>query len=89
MLAFGPLMLQSMPAARALIVDAENPRTAIADTDVALRFVECGRHSSVRKAIEEAHNIIFLEYDSGAHEQVVEALRHLAATKRHIERCGA
>lgn len=41
-------------------------------------IVEGGWHPSVRKAIEETHNIRFLEYDSGKHEQVVESLRRLS-----------
>jgi hypothetical protein len=40
--------------------------------------VEAGRHASVRKAIEETHNIRLLEYDAGQHEHVVDALRTLA-----------
>jgi hypothetical protein len=40
--------------------------------------VEGGRHASVRRAIEQTHNIHFLEYDKGKHGQVVEGLRQLA-----------
>ncbi|WP_081665251.1 SIR2 family protein [Mycobacterium sp. UM_CSW] len=41
-------------------------------------IVEAGRHLSVRRAIEETHNIKFLEYPAGQHGEVVAALRDLA-----------
>lgn len=41
-------------------------------------LVEGGRHPSVRKAIEDTHNIRFLEYNPRHHEEVLVALRHLA-----------
>jgi hypothetical protein len=41
-------------------------------------IVEKGRHPSVRRAIEETHNIKFLEYARGRHDQVVDALRALS-----------
>jgi hypothetical protein len=41
-------------------------------------IVEAGRHSSVRRAMEETHNIKFLEYPKGEHAEVIEALRALA-----------
>jgi hypothetical protein len=40
-------------------------------------IVEQGRHSSVRRAIEDTHNIKFLEYSRGQHPQVVDALETL------------
>ncbi|WP_197502731.1 MULTISPECIES: SIR2 family protein [unclassified Mycobacterium] len=41
-------------------------------------IVEAGRHPSVRRAIEETHNIKFLEYPAGQHDDVLDALRKLA-----------
>lgn len=41
-------------------------------------IVEAGRHTSVRRAMEETHNIKFLEYPAGEHAEVIEALRALA-----------
>ncbi|AXN52193.1 hypothetical protein MMRN_51880 [Mycobacterium marinum] len=41
-------------------------------------IVEAGRHTSVRRAIEETHNIRFLEYPTGQHQEVIDALQRLA-----------
>jgi len=41
-------------------------------------IVEAGRHASVRRAIEETHNIKFLEYPNGQHSEVIDALGLLA-----------
>ena len=40
--------------------------------------VEAGRHASVRRAMEQTHNVTFLEYEAGDHAQVTDALRRLA-----------
>lgn len=41
-------------------------------------LVEAGRHASVRRALTETHNVTFLEYEQGQHQQVVDALKLLA-----------
>lgn len=41
-------------------------------------IVEDNRHSSVRRAIEQTHNITFLEYEAGKHSEVIDALRQLS-----------
>jgi hypothetical protein len=37
-----------------------------------------GRHPSIKRAIEETHNIKFLEYPEGEHDEVINALAGLA-----------
>lgn len=41
-------------------------------------LVEAGRHPSVLRALALTHNISFIEYENGHHEQAIEALTQLA-----------
>jgi hypothetical protein len=52
-------------------------------------IIEDGRHSSVIRAIEETHNIKFLQYEQGEHSQVIDALRVLADSVEGYRALGA
>jgi hypothetical protein len=56
----------------------QNVNISAPSTHTHFAVVEAGRHVSVRRAMEETHNVTFLEYEAGHHGQVIDALRRLA-----------